>query len=437
MPSPAPSLFRQIPRWRSFEFATAVTVGVVLPTIAVTFGVRDAGLLLLAAGLAGVSCLRPGISIITVVATFVFSALARRLLPAADPAVDLAAIVPFIVAVPLGLHGLRQPKPTSGVLLLLWVTLTAVLSFGAPLVGLAGWLNFVVPLLAAYAIHAIPDGLRTLARATVACGAVASTYGIAQYFIAFPWDTAWLNDAAFVTAGQFGEENFRPFATLPSPLTAAMLCAVVILLVVFRSDLLGRSPALPAYGLVTSTILLLLTQVRSVWVALGVAFLVALLLDQGRSLRRLAGPLVVVVLVVMISPVGATISARAQTLGDLESDVSYQERFGLLGVSGDLLSPIGRGLGELSAGSRVEADSSIDNGYLVILGEMGLIGLGLFTWAFVSRTRGAQRHDLPFVVVLLIANSSALIIANLPGLLLWTLMVTDRPLEPEGTDQAS
>lgn len=418
------------------ELALAVAIGCVLPSLVVSHGVRDMVFFLLAAGLMGLSYVRPGFSIVTVIATFVFSGLVRRLFPAIDPTADLAAVLPFIVAIPLAVNGLRQPKPVSSTLLVGWVTVAAALSFGSPLVALSGWLNLAVPLLVAYAVPRIPGGLRTFARTTVTCGAIAATYGIVQYFVAFPWDVVWLADAGFVTAGQFGEDTFRPFATLPATLTAAMLCAVVILLVVFRRDLLEPFPVLPAYSLVTSTVLLLLTQVRSVWVAVGAAFLVAVLLEQGRSWRRLAAPVVIVVLVVVLSPVGETIRARAQTLGDLESDVSYQARFGLLGASGELVSPVGRGLGELSAGSRIEGGTSIDNGYLVVLGEIGVVGLVLVVWAFIIRARPFLPRDVPFVVVMVVANASSLIIANLPGLLLWTLIGTSHRREPDGASGA-
>lgn len=416
------------------ESVFAVAIGAGLPALAVTYGIRDMALFLLAAGLMGLSFIRPRFSIVTVIATFVFSGLVRRLFPAIDPAADLAAVLPFIVAIPLAVNGLRQPKPVSGTLLVGWVTVAGTLSFGSPLVALAGWLNLAVPLLVGYTIPRIPGGLRTFARTTVTCGAIAATYGIVQYFVAFPWDLAWLADAGFVTAGQFGEETFRPFATLPAPLTAAMLCAVVILLVMFRRDLLDPFPVLPAYGLAVSTVLLLLTQVRSVWVAVATALLVALLIEQGRTLRRLATPVLIVVLVVVLSPVGETIRARAQTLADLESDVSYQARFGLLGASVELFSPIGRGLGALSAGSRIEGDTSIDNGYLVVLGEIGVVGLVLVVWAFIGRTRPLHRRDVPFVVVMVVANASALIIANLPGLLMWTLIGTAHRRDPDGAE---
>lgn len=400
----------------------AAAAGMVLPPLTHAYGLRDLSLFLLAGALAALSSVRPSFGVVTVVATFVFSALLRRLLPAAEPSVDLAAIVPFLVAVPLALHGLRQQKPVRLSLLLAWITLAAVLSFRTPLVGLGGWLNLAVPLLVAFAITRISGGLKTFARATVGCGTVAATYGIAQYFLPFSWDLAWLENTGFETAGRFGEASFRPFATLPAPLTAAMLCGVVILLVVFRQDLLRPSRLFHGYALATSTILLLLTQVRSVWVAVAAAFLVALLVNKGRTARRLAAPAVIVVLVLMLSPQGQVISERAQTLTDLESDVSYRARFGLLRQAGSLLSPVGGGLGSFSAGSRIRDDNSIDNGYLVLLGEVGIVGTALFLWALSSMVRNAQREDLPFIVVLVLANASALIVGNLPGLLLWPLV---------------
>ncbi len=421
-----PSLERRPHALVSLGVLVAIVCGLVLPSLVKLYSFRNLIFLVLAFGLAAISAVRPTLSISVTVGAFVFSALLRRLVPAADPAVDAAAIVPFVVAIPLALRGVFERKPPSLTLTVAWISIAAALSFRTPLVGIAGWLNLAVPLLVAFAITTVPLGPRALARSTVAYGAIAATYGVLQYFVPFSWDITWLEATDFESVGRFGEDSFRPFATLPAPLTAAMLCVAVVLVVAFRSDLLWPSPILRGYALVAATVLLLLTQVRSAWVALVAALLVAAVVERSRALRKLVVPLATVLIVVLMSSPGQVILDRAQTLSELESDVSYQERSGLLDLTGSLLSPVGQGLGTLSTASRIEANSTVDNGYLVVLGEVGLVGLGLLLWLILSIARRARRPDLPFMVVLLVANLSALVLGGLPGLLFWPFLGLSR-----------
>ncbi|HEV2068475.1 MAG TPA: hypothetical protein VGR26_01630, partial [Acidimicrobiales bacterium] len=86
--------------------AVPVVLGAVLPQLTSAFSFRDVALLLLAAVLAAVAWLHPSASIVATVGAFVFSALLRRVFPAADPSADMAAIFPFVVAIPLAVHGL-------------------------------------------------------------------------------------------------------------------------------------------------------------------------------------------------------------------------------------------------------------------------------------------------------------------------------------------
>lgn len=405
----------------------AFVVGYKLPNLVSVYGPRDLLFLLGSAALAGVGLRHRSFSIVAVVATFVFSALVRRLAPAVDPSSDLAAIVPFVVALPLAVRGLRSPKPVSVSLLVAWVTLSAGLALTQPLVGIAGWLNVAVPLLAAFGISREPDGLRTFARATVICGALAATYGIVQYFVPFSWDEAWLVATNFESVGSFDDPDFRPFATLPAPATAATVSAVVILLLAGQRELTGFSAPVRVWALSSSVILMLLAQVRSVWVVLGAALLVRLLAAHDRPLRQIAGPVAVVVLVVLFSPQREVIIGRAQTFTDLTSDSSYKSRIGLVSGAGRLLDPIGSGLGTLSAGSRAASDNSIDNGYLVVLGETGLVGLGLLLWTLAFTARRARRPDYPFLTSLVVLNAAGFALGGFGGMLLWAFSGITRP----------
>jgi hypothetical protein len=414
-----------------------VALGALLPQLTASFGFRDLGILLFGAVLAAVASLHPRVSIAAAVAAFVFSALLRRVFPAADPAADMAAIFPFVVSIPLAVHGLRCPKPGAVTLLLIWTTLAAAPALGTPLVALAGWLNFAVPLLAAFGVRRIPGGLPVFARTTVVCGSIAATYGLVQYFVAFPWDLTWLAGAGVRSIGTFGESNFRPFGTLPAPQTAAMLAAVVILLMVFQRHLVRPSPLLRAWALSSSGVFLLLTLARSVWVGLAAALVVGVLATRGRPARQLVAFVVVVMAFVLLAPQGDIVVERAQTFTNLEGDKSYNARLDLIERAVALVSPAGIGLGRLSSGSRAASDATLDNGYLVVLGELGLIGLVLFGWALVWLSRHARPAEYGFLTLLFITAAGSFVFGNLPGLLLWTLSGAGRPPdEPAPSDQA-
>lgn len=420
------------PRFLSVAAVTvAVGLGVVLPTIAATFPWRDIALFLVAAVVVGVACVKPSLSIVLAVGTFVFSAGVRRLLPAVDPTTDLAAILPFLVALPLAAHGVRATKPVGAALLLVWITVRAAFSFDVPLAGLAGWLDLAVPLLAAFGIARIPSGLSTFARATVVCGSIAAIYGIVQYFLPFPWDVEWLMGADLKSAGQPGTTNFRPFSTLPATVTAAMLSAVVILIVVFRKELIWRSSLFRAVALASSSCFLLLTQIRSVWLSLIASLLVGSLAARGRPAREILPLSAFVVAVVLILPLGEVVVERIDTLSNLEDDRSYRTRIDSLAKTGTIVSPLGLGVGELSSASRVGGGDPIDNGYQVVLGELGLVGAVLMTWVLAWLVRRSRPSEYAFVTMLLATSATAVAFSNFPGLLLWALSGVGRPQPTE------
>ncbi len=404
----------------------AVGLGVVLPTVTATYPWRDILLFLLAALVMYLACVRPSVSIVLVVATFVFSAGLRRLLPAVDPTADLAAVLPFFVALPLAAHGVRATKPIGATLLLVWITARAAF-FDVPLVSVAGWLDLAVPLLAAFGIARVPSGLSTFARATVLCGSIAATYGIIQYFAPFPWDVAWLMRASLDSAGQPGSTNFRPFSTLPAPGTASMVATAVILIMVFRKDLVRASAFLRTWALASSSVFLLLTQVRSVWLALAAALLIGSFGARGRSARQVLPLAAFIAVVVLVLPPGEIVLDRIETLTSLGDDDSYLNRVDALSKTGTVVSPLGLGLGALSPARRAAGGDPIDNGYLIILGELGVVGAVLLVLVLAWLVHRSRSPERPFVITLLLTSATSFAFGGFSGLLLWTLSGVGRP----------
>lgn len=404
----------------------AVGLGIVLPTVTATYPWRDILLLLGGAVVVCVASIRASLSIVLVVGTSIFSALVRRLLPAVDPTADLAAVLPLIVALPLAAHGVRVMKPVGVTLFLAWVTVRAAF-FDVPLASLAGWLDLAVPLLAAFGISRIPSGLSTFARTTVVCGSIAATYGIVQYFAPFPWDVEWLMTTNLYSAGQPGTPSFRPFATLPAPGTAAAIASAVILIVVFRRDLVNSSVFLRAWAVASSSTFLLLTQVRSLWLALVAALLIGSFTARNPTARQILPLAAVVMVVVLVLPPGEIVIDRIETLTSLGDDVSYLTRVDTVAKTGTVFSPLGLGLGELSPAGRAGGGDPIDNGYLIILGELGLAGSVLLVVVLAWLVRRSQAPEYPFLVVLLLTSATGFAFGGFVGLLLWALCGVGRP----------
>ncbi|MBW3557089.1 MAG: hypothetical protein KY454_09180, partial [Actinobacteria bacterium] len=124
---------------------------------------------------------------------------------------------------------------------------------------------------------------------------------------------------------------------------------------------------------------------------------------------------------VLFAPQGDIVVERAQTFTNLEEDTSYNARLDLVDRTAALISPIGIGLGKLSSGSRAASDATLDNGYLVVLGELGLVGLILLGWALVWLSRHSRPPEYGFLALLFITAAGSFVFGNLPGVLLWTL----------------
>lgn len=428
----------------SLTGASAVTLGLAIAAAIVAFGARsprDVVLFLLGGLLAGIAAANARAGIAICVATFMFWALVRRLLPASTASVDPAAIVPYLVSVPLAGRGLSARKPVLVVALLVWVTISASASFAQPLVGVAGWCNLALPLLAAFGIRDIAGGQSVLTRSVVSFGAVAATYGILQYFVHFQWDVRWLERSNFVSVGQFGHPTFHPFGTHPGPGTAALISALVILLVAYDRSY-RASRLMRVWALASCTTFVLLAQVRSVWIALVLALLAGFLATAGRSLVRVGACIAIALAVLTLAPQGQVIATRARTLANLEGDASFRGRLNFLGGASGLASPFGTGLGSRSSASRVEEDRSIDNGYLVVLAETGVVGLGLLCGVLASAGWRARRPDGVFLAFLLVANLAGFAMSGLAGLVLWANCGAMRPaatknLAHAGRDRAS
>jgi hypothetical protein len=405
--------------------------GLSVPLLSRVLGSRTVLLLAFTLLLTGIAAARPNTSIPIAVGMMMFFALVRRVFPAPMPASDVAAIFPFIAAMPLAWRGLRNGAPISVLCFLGWSAATSVLNVHSPLVGAAGIVSLAVPMTMGLAAAGLPGGMALFRRTFAISAALAATYGIAQYLVAFSWDARWLRDAKFSSAGRIGTNNFRPFGTLPAPGVMAVVAAIALLLVVIPGSPVGG--LLRVWVGASCGVVMLLSQVRSVWIATAAALILAAVGDLRRARQTITTVVLLSLVLIVFVPSRTTLVDRVKTLSNPTADRSYSARRDLLRSAGALLTPVGKGVGQYSAGNRIVAGHALDNGYLVVLGETGIVGFGLLLWVLSSAVSHATRRDYPFFVLLLLLNMAGFAVGGIAAAPLWSMS----GLQRAGVDGAS
>jgi putative inorganic carbon (hco3(-)) transporter len=368
------------------------------------------------------------------------------------PAADPLSLLPLVGTGMLALLELRRARVSSaasrtlalaavGFLLGVPTGLVAdplAFAFGAAAYG-AGLAAFVL----GWVDARDGDGDLTLRRTLALAVVPIAAYGIAQYFVSLTaWDANWVETVDLQSLGAPQEGHIRVFSTLNSPGT---LAAVLALAIVFMLPERGR-PLARFVSFAVALLALALTFVRSFWLGLVVALLVYAAAARGRAAGRIVA-MVALVLVLVIAVGGSHPTMRAFTervtsLGDLEGDVSAQER---LQFTNELLptaaqQPLGAGIGQAGLAVRLEESgdseslTSVDNGYLALLYQVGpagfvlvLIAMGASTVAAVRAARrpGPERLRrcavLAAFVMLLVAEASADMLFGITGAVFWYL----------------
>jgi hypothetical protein len=250
-----------------------------------------------------------------------------------------------------------------------------------------------------------------IARALLILGTIAGAYGIIQYVLAPPWDTAWLQNidaTAFGTPERFG---IRVFSLLNGPEIFGLFIVTVIL---FNLPYLRATNYSSSLAMLIMTIALMLSMFRTAWLAvlLGVTVFAILSPDRLKTISKLAWIIAActlgVIAALVISPdasAGDKISQRLTTLGDVQDDYSLQERDATRQetIQKALDRPLGAGLGATGITARLASpdvqaandvpDRSIDNGFAARFVEMGALGFSGFLCAsFLSLTVLIRRY---------------------------------------------
>ncbi|NAZ87181.1 hypothetical protein, partial [Kineococcus indalonis] len=350
------------------------------------------------------------------------TALLRRLTAGEDAYVpsDPLAVLVVLAALPAFflVRGRPRPAPGSGWLAayLGWLVVTAgVASAGSLATRVTGFLLVAVPCGIGYltargwAGHAAGAVVRSL----VVLLLPVSAYGVLQFFLAPRWDMAWLDSVkeTLNSVGQPEARAFRVWGTMESPLSFALyvglgLMAVLCWLVARRGT--GRSGLRASFAALVVAVgltALVLTSVRSVLFALpllllGLAMLGLLPVGRVQAVFFavvIAGGMYVGINVLGLAAEGSSTS-RYQ-VSSLAQDQSVRDRLLLLPrFLAAAANPVGSGPGTAGvAGSLTEGGTSngIDNGYLSLLQEGGVVRLVLFLvvlgTALAAAVRTARR----------------------------------------------
>jgi len=231
---------------------------------------------------------------------------------------------------------------------------------------------------------------------------VTGIYGVVQYLIAPEWDRFWIIKTELVTNGIPEPLGIRVFSTMNSPLPFAVVIMAGLILL-FTSQHYLRLPAS-----IVGYLAFLLSLVRSAWGGWIVGLLTLLASLKARFQMRLIVIILVMAVCIIpltaIEPFSEIISTRVESLYNIKSDVSFNERAEnydqKLNVA--LSNGLGNGMGSvysLNKGGRLEA-LALDSGILDTFFTLGWFGaipyLGGVILLLLSLFQDVESRSDPF-----------------------------------------
>jgi O-Antigen ligase len=329
----------------------------------------------------------------------------RRLLPESIPFLIclLAVGYSYIVGV------LNAPLFKSSFVLLNWIT---PMVFGYHL--LASWQSY-------------PAYSKNIQRVFLWCLIIAGSYGVYQYLLAPEWDCSWLVSVDG-GAGGFGQpfpQKIRVWSIMHGPGVFAAVMAACLILTAANLNLVTAPASVVGY------LALLLTVVRSAWIAWAVGFFTVFLrLTPKAQGRILLSGLIIGALLIPLSGMeqfSDLISRRLQSFSSLESDGSGQERLAVYerAVSFVTTNFVGTGLGG------DHSQFAFDSGILDILVNLGWIGAVPYLFGMflilqrilvlnIPRTDSFAISARAVTLAILAQLPFGSSMVGLPGLLLWS-----------------
>jgi hypothetical protein len=247
----------------------------------------------------------------------------------------------------------------------------------APTTAVMGLLNWLVPIGFGWYLATLDDELgeveHAVASTLLLAGLVVGSYGVWQYWSPQPWDAEWMRNSEITTIGRPEPFAVRVFSTMHSPGVLGAFLVAPLVIWMGRPRLL----ALPAASAVAVT--LVLSQVRTAWIAVAVAMALALLKAPPRIrvralvLATIAG---VCLIPLLLSPEIADMAAeRFATLTRPDSDDSALSRLEGHVLAFDYVAghPFGGGLG--FSEPRLEHLISMNDSLIIAtVVQFGLVG---------------------------------------------------------------
>lgn len=360
---------------------------------------------------------------------------------------------------------------------IVWVLLTSFLGLGTALFGaggslfarITGLVIVAVPAGIGYLVAAgrMPGAERLVSRGLVVLPVLAAVYAVAQFFDPPEWDLAWLRSVGrnLTSVGVPEPQGFRVWGPMEAPLTLATFCGLGLLaLLVVVVSRQGRPNWIVrivgcSVGALVLLIALLLTSVRSVLFLLPLLLAAMVVLNLLPGARRYGVALLVVMVggtAVGVGTLGLTpdgADSDRYAVDELSDDTSFQARADLLPNFLDAFTnPIGGGAGTSGLAQRLEQDGApvaVDNGYLTLALEGGLVQLVLFlTVVGIAVVRAARRarqnptdpSALMGVLVILyfvLLHTSADVVSDSLGIVFWVYVGAALATPPTSTSRAT
>ena len=256
---------------------------------------------------------------------------------------------------------------------LFYGTVVGIVTTGATvaLYSLAVW---AVPVLLAFHVaarpEAYPENSRTLTSVFGWGACVMGIYGIAQFFLAPPWDTFWMIVSEQFVQGKPYPMQIRVFSTMNSSGPFAFVISAGLLLLLAGRGRLRLPMAVLGLGS------LLLSLVRAAWLGWVFGFIYLLVCLQGRKRLHMlvfAGCAALVMSMTLLTgPVQEHIAKRFDTFTDLQEDDSFQlrQQFYLEFMSRALTDIVGEGIGSTSYVTKASNYGEIASGFT---GDSGIM----------------------------------------------------------------
>lgn len=253
---------------------------------------------------------------------------------------------------------------------------------------------------------------------------IMGSYGLFQYLVAPEWDTFWLKQAEFLSAGTPEALRIRIWSTMNGYYTFAVFIMAGTLTLTNQTGL--SNIVVSAVGYLT----LLLAKSRTAWLGWVVAFLV--LFSSLKSKHQIRLIVIFVLLVILLIPLiriesfSNNITSRLSTLSDLQNDNSGQGRLVAYDIffREPLMALLGIGIGNK------EESVVWDSGILAIFSSLGWIG-SIFYLAGILKLifdlwQFARRNFDPFLNIasgiamsILFMSPLAVSFADVHGICLW------------------